>query len=185
MLKVITLISVLAATSAHAALNLASFGALDVKRTGGTANGSIAGQPGSVQIEGKGSYFQLRGSGGWEFHDDGGQTPLHQPDAFDFLDLTALTYTSLLRVDENAITLSADRFNPSDVRHVAARNDDQYFAVEALMWNDGKRDRLRLTGVYEESVSTVPEASSSALMAGAAGLLAVLVVRARRRAARP
>lgn len=178
----ISLFTALALLAAADAATLVS--ALNINRNGGTATGSFVNNelPGFV-LSASAGRISIRSSSSnpafqWQFLLDGnGETPLRTQPTIDLAE--SLTFSGgPVRIFENSIPLSADRFNPDPVYFLIGQVNGTYHAFQVARWASGPTDRLRFYGVQDvtffdsNAVTPVPEPAAAALgLVGAALLL--------------
>lgn len=182
----LALLSALAfSASAHAATLVS---ALNINRNGGTATGSFVNNelPGFV-LSASAGRISIRSNSTnpafqWQFLLDGnGETPLRTQPTIDLAE--SLTFASgPVRIFENNIPLSADRFNPDPVYYLIGQVNGAYHAFQVARWASGPTDRLRFYGVEDvtvfdsNAVAPIPEPAAAAL-----GLLGAVLLLVRRR----
>lgn len=181
-----SLFTALALMAAADAATLVS--ALNINRNGGTATGSFVNNelPGFVLTASAGRISIRSASSNpafqWQFLLDGnGETPLRTQPTVDLAE--SLTFSSgPIRIFENAIPLSADRFNPDPVYYLIGRVNGSYHAFEVARWASGPTDRLRFYGVedvtFQDSNALLPVPEPGAAAIGLVGA-ALLLIRRR------
>ncbi len=181
-----TLIATIGLAATAEAATLVS--ALNINRNGGTATGSFVNNelPGFVLTASQGRISIRSNSSNpafqWQFLLNGnGETPLRTAPTIDLTE--SLTFSGgPVRIFENAIPLSADRFNPDPVYFLIGKVNGSFHAFEVARWASGPTDRLRFYGVQDvtfidsNAVIPVPEPGAAAI-----GLLGTALLLIRRR----